>query len=46
VHGKFAPFQVLLRAAETEGPAEAQICKDFVCRLPVRDPEELAGQVE
>ncbi len=46
VHGKFAPFQVLLRAAETEGPAEAQICEDFVCRLPVRDPEVLAAQVE
>ncbi len=46
VHGKFAPFQVLLRAAGTEGPGEAQICEDFVCRIPVRDPEALATQVE
>ncbi len=44
-HGKFAPFQVLLRGA-AEGPAEAQICEDFVCRIPVRDPGELASQVE
>lgn len=46
VHGKFGPFQVLLRAAAQTGPAEAQICEDFVCRIPVRDPETLASQVE
>lgn len=45
-HGKFAPFQVLLRAERRDGPAEAQICEDFVCRIPVRDPESLASQVE
>lgn len=45
-HARFAPFQVLLRAAQTEGEAEAQICEDFVCRLPVRDAETLASQVE
>jgi uncharacterized protein YyaL (SSP411 family) len=46
VHSKFAPFQVLLRAQSQTGPAEAQICEDFVCRIPVRDPEALATQVE
>jgi len=46
VHAKFNPFQVLLRAENQTGPAEAQICEDFVCQLPVRDPETLSTQVE
>jgi uncharacterized protein YyaL (SSP411 family) len=46
VHRKFAPFEVLLRGDRLEGPAEAHICEDFVCHLPVSDPEELARQVE
>jgi hypothetical protein len=45
-HGVFAPFQVLLRAERREGPAEAQICEDFVCRIPVREAESLRSQVE
>ena len=46
VHSKFNPFQVLLRSQQREGPAEAQICEDFVCKIPVRDPEALRTQVE
>jgi uncharacterized protein len=46
VHSKFNPFQVLLRSPQREGPAEAQICEDFVCRIPIRDPEALLTQVE
>ncbi|MFN0107106.1 MAG: thioredoxin domain-containing protein [Bryobacteraceae bacterium] len=46
VHAKFSPFQVLLRSQAREGPAEAQICEDFVCRIPIRDPAALATQVE
>ncbi|MBL8235940.1 MAG: thioredoxin domain-containing protein [Bryobacterales bacterium] len=46
VHAKFAPFQVLLRSSEQSGPAEARICENFVCRLPVRSPEALLTQVE
>jgi uncharacterized protein YyaL (SSP411 family) len=46
VHSKFHPFQVLLRSQQKSGPAEARICQDFVCRIPVRDPEVLRTQVE
>ena len=46
VHSKFNPFQVLLRSNQQEGPAEAQICEDFICRIPIRDPEALLTQVE
>mgnify|MGYP000340491118 CR=1 FL=1 len=46
VHSKFNPFQVLLRSNEQEGPAEAQICEDFICRIPIRDSEALLTQVE
>ncbi|MBI2688515.1 MAG: thioredoxin domain-containing protein [Acidobacteria bacterium] len=46
VHAKFLPFHVLLRSGMQDGPAEAQICENFVCRLPVSDPETLASQVE
>lgn len=45
VHGKFAPFQVLVRG-DVAGAAEARVCENFVCQLPVRDPEALAAQVE
>ena len=46
IHSKFNPFQVLLRSGQQTGPAEAQICQDFVCQIPVRDPEALLTQVE
>jgi len=45
-HSKFSPFQVLIRSNQQDGPAEAQICEDFVCRLPIRDPKALLTQVE
>ena len=46
VHSKFNPFQVLMRSNQKEGPAEAQICEDFICKIPIRDPEALQTQVE
>jgi len=45
-HSRFNPFQVLIRSAQQTGPAEAQICEDFVCRIPISDPKDLLSQVE
>ena len=46
VHARFNPFQVLIRSAQQTGPAEAQMCEDFVCRIPISDPKDLLTQVE
>ena len=44
-HREFAPFQVLLRSTERTGPAQARICEDFVCRIPVDSAGELRRQL-
>lgn len=46
VHSRFAPFQVLLREKRREGPAEAQICENFVCSLAITEPTELLRRIE
>ena len=44
-HAEGLPTQGTINAADIDGLPTAYVCRNFVCRLPVTDPEALAGQL-
>jgi hypothetical protein len=43
-HASFERVGLLAERVALDGKPTAYVCERFVCRLPVTDPEALAGQ--